>query len=192
MNISLFGRTLVITTYIIHPFDLLWAPLQLEVANPAGRPTSGTSALEKNNSGIPVQLSDTRSKLADMHRANGTADGIQQCAASVRSRAERRSGSIDRSGSGLPVVTLLIDHWCSVEQFRSLASAAPIERTSAPEKGSSTGIRTIERKPKMRCSNLYVHDGTWQVGICAKTAERRGRLVIPVAGLASSPVLSVL
>lgn len=82
--------------------------------------------------------------------------------------------------------------WSSSDPWLAAASAAPIERTSAPEKGSSTGIRTIERKPKMRCSNLYVHDGTWQVGICAKTAERRGRLVIPVAGLASSPVLSVL
>jgi hypothetical protein len=130
MNISLFGRTPLYTNSwcyrleagevaTIHPFDLLWAALQqLEVANPArrpaGSPTSGTSALEKNNSGILFIRQTGSSKICTEPMGRRMA-----CNSAPRASTsdDDPAGSIDRSGHA----PAPLSHCCSlvqcVEQF---------------------------------------------------------------------------
>ena len=90
-----------------------------EPGQPAGSPTSGTSALEKNNSGILFNRQTGSSKICTEPMGRWMA-----CNSALR-QYERRSGSVDRPAAMPP-----LSH-CSVvqcvEQF-SLASAPPIER----------------------------------------------------------------
>ena len=130
-----------------------------EPGRPAGSPTSGTSALEKNNSGILFNRQTGSSQICTVPMGRWMA-----C-----NSAPRQSDDPARSiGPAMPVVTLLI----GAVRCSSLASAAPIERKSAPEKGSGTGIRT--RKKAKDASNLYVLDGTWHARRTAEDREMHG------------------
>jgi hypothetical protein len=102
---------------------------------PTGRPTSGTSALEKNNSGILFN----RQTLQDLARyAPSQWDGGWH--ATVR-RASTSGDPIDRSVRPCP-----LSH-CSLVQFAVWRGA---DRAPADQKKETAQEAELEREPKMR------------------------------------------
>jgi hypothetical protein len=106
----------------IHPLDLLWASLQLEgseAGRPAGSLTSGTSALEKNNSCTLFNRQTRSSKICTEPM------GRRMACNSAPRQYHPRSGSIDQSGHARCHTA----QWCSGwSSSRANARRRSIER----------------------------------------------------------------